>query len=286
MKIVVTGGNGRIGRYVVRGLVEAGHRVTSVDIRRHLSAAGPGRQADLTDAGQVYGALAGAEAVVHMGAWANAGMVAHTQTYGDNVQSTYNVFQACADLGIRRVISASSNQVYGLAGAPPEYLPVDEEHPLRPINCYALSKVAGEQAAEYFCRLGDIEILSFRILGTRAPAELPGDIEAVVADPSRGGRLLWTRTDARDVALACRLAAEAESVEAGPYNIAGPRVVLERPVRDLVAEYFGTRIHIGDGLQGVDSPFSCQRARRVFGYVPRYPWAVGQYHAEEELPEE
>ena len=68
-----------------------------------------------------------------------------------------------ADLGIKRVVAASSNQVYGLAGAPPLYAPVDEAHPLRPVNCYALSKMAGEQAADYFCRNFNIEILSFRI---------------------------------------------------------------------------------------------------------------------------
>ena len=149
MRVLVTGGSGRIGRFAVRDLAAAGHDVTSVDVAptgepgcRHL-------RADLTDAGQVYQALAAAraEAVVHLGAWANAGVVPHTRTYGDNVQGTYNVFQACADLGVRRVISASSQQAYGADAAPPLYVPIDEDHPLRPSNPYGLSKAAGEQAA-------------------------------------------------------------------------------------------------------------------------------------------
>ena len=67
MHIAVTGAAGRIGRYIVRDLLAAGHSVQGID-----AVAGSGLQVDLTDAGQVYGALAGADAVVHMGAWANA----------------------------------------------------------------------------------------------------------------------------------------------------------------------------------------------------------------------
>ena len=77
MKILVTGGSGRIGRYVVRDLMQAGHQVTRVDL---VPAAVPGVRSflvDLTDAGQVYQALARAqaEAVIHLGAWSGDGRV-------------------------------------------------------------------------------------------------------------------------------------------------------------------------------------------------------------------
>jgi len=232
MHIAVTGAAGRIGRYIVRDLLAAGHSVQGID-----AVAGSGLQVDLTDAGQVYGALAGADAVVHMGAWANAGMVPDVRTYGDNTAGTYNVFQACADLGVRRVVSASSNQVYGFFSAPPLYAPIDEAHPMRPVNSYALSKLAGEQAAEYFSRTRGMEILSFRIMGARVPSELPGDIAQIKSDEGGATKLLWTRSDARDIALACRLAVEVERVESGAYNITGPRVVLEAETRELLARY-------------------------------------------------
>ena len=169
MKILVTGGSGRIGRYVVKELAGTGHDVTSVDILSPEERSPRFLRIDLTDAGEVYQALAtvGAEAVVHLGAWANAGVVPDTRTYGDNVRGTFNLFQACADWGIQRVISASSAQVYGFAKAPPVYVPVDEAHPLRPTNCYALSKVVGEQAADYFVECFGMTILSFRFMGIR-----------------------------------------------------------------------------------------------------------------------
>ena len=173
----------------MRELIQSGHEVTSIDVSGGAEPGCRGLQADLTDAGQVYQALAGADAAVHLGAWANAGMVPDTRTYGDNVRGTFNLFQACADLGIRRIVSASSAQVYGFAAAPPEYVPVDEEHPCRPVNCYALSKVAGEQAAAYFTANYGLEILSFRIMGVRRPDELPAEIASLEADRDSGGRL-------------------------------------------------------------------------------------------------
>jgi nucleoside-diphosphate-sugar epimerase len=282
MNILVTGGSGRIGRYVVRDLVRAGHEVTSVDVVPSVDRLCPSLRVDLTDAGEVYQALAraGARAVVHLGAWSNAGMVPDTCTYADNVQGAFNVFQACADLGVRRVVFASSAQVYGLAKAPPLRVPMDEDHPLRPTNCYALSKMAGEQAAGYFAASRNLTVLSFRFMGVRSPAEMDAEIERIARDPASDTRLLWTRTDARDAALACRLSLEAREVAPGPYNITGSRVVLPVDTATLVGRHFGERTEIVDALPQFTSPLSCARAEAAFGYRPRFPWSLTQHHPE------
>ena len=282
MQILVTGASGRIGRYVVKELASAGHSVTSVDILASEGSSPRFLRVDLTDAGEVYQALAsvGAEAVVHLGAWANAGVVPDTRTYGDNVQGTFNLFQACADLGIQRVVSASSAQVYGFAKAPPAYVPVDEAHLLRPANCYALSKVVGEQAADYFVERFGMTILSFRFMGIRTPAQLDGEIDELAGDPSKGTSLLWTRTDARDAAIACRLAVEAESVPSGPYNITGARVVLSEPAATLVKRYFGDETVVRDALPGHISPMNCAKAENAFDYQPQFVWSMSQRHLE------
>jgi nucleoside-diphosphate-sugar epimerase len=285
MRIAVTGGSGRIGRHVVRDLVRAGHEVTSLDRDPFPEASCRVLRVDLTDAGEVYQSLAAAraEAVVHLGAWANAGVVPDARTYGDNVRGTFHLLQSCADLGIRRVVSASSAQVYGLAAAAPVYLPLDEAHPLRPANCYALSKMAGEQAADYFVARFDLTILSFRFMAVRTPGEIGGEIEGMVRDPRSGESLLWTRTDARDAATACRLAVEADAVPSGPYNIAGPCVALPEPAADLAARHFGDRTQIRSALPGQASPMSCARAEAAFGYRPHYPWTVSRRHPDSEV---
>ena len=283
MRILVTGGSGRIGRYVVRDLVQAGHRVTSVDVVFNRRPGVQTRQVDLTEAGQIYQALVAsqAQAVVHLGAWAGGHVVPPSRTYGDNVQGTFNVFQACADLGVRRVIFASTNHVYGVVAAPPVYVPIDEAHPLRPAGAYALSKVAGEQAADYFVAQHGLEILSFRFMGVRAPSELDADVERVAGDPAQNPHLLWTRCDARDAAQACRLAVEVEEIESGPYNVTGPRVVLDQDSVELVRRYFGDQTEIREGLVGRRSPLSCARAQQAFGYRPQYDWSVSRRYPEE-----
>ena len=282
MQILVTGASGRIGRYVVKELVGAGHSATGVDILAPEGSNPHFLRVNLTDAGEVYQALAvsGAEAVVHLGAWANAGVVPDTRTYGDNVRGTFNLFQACADLGIQRVVSASSAQVYGFAKEPPIYVPVDEAHPLRPANCYALSKVVGEQAADYFVDRFGMTILSFRLMGIRTPTQLAAELNQLAQDPGKGTSLLWTRTDARDAATACRLAIEADSVASGPYNITGVRVVLSEPTATLVERYFGDTTEMRAALPDHMSPMSCAKAETAFGYQPRFVWSVSERHLE------
>jgi nucleoside-diphosphate-sugar epimerase len=284
MNVLITGSSGRIGRYVVQEMVDFGHSVTAADL------APPPRhddlhiRVDLTDAGDVYQAFARSEpdAVIHLGAWANEGLAPDTRVYGDNVLGTFNVFQACADLGIRRVVSASSAQVYGFAKAPPVYVPVDEDHPYRPANCYALSKMAGEQAADYFVERYGMTILSFRFMGVRMPAEIAPQIEEMAADPASGSWLLWTRTDARDAATACRLAVEAAEVPSGPYNITGAQVVLPTLTSELVSNHFGTATEVREPLAEHVSPLSSVRAREAFGYAPAFAWRLGQYYPDTE----
>jgi len=284
MKVLVTGSSGQIGRYVVRELAQAGHRITGVDIAPPPGEPASFMRVDLTDAGDIYQCLvrSGAEVVVHLGAWSDAGLAPDHRVYGDNVRATYNVLQACADLGVRRVINASSAQVYGFAVAPPRYVPVDEDHPARPANCYALAKLAGESAADYFVARYGMMILSFRFMGVRAPDRIAAEIEQMAADPAAGGWLLWTRTDARDAAVACRLALEAADVPSGAYNITGAEIALPAGAPDLVRTYFGAATEIRAPLPERASPMSCLRAQQAFGYAPRYVWRLGQSHPEED----
>lgn len=281
MKILVTGSSGQVGHYVARELVAAGHEVLGVDLRPPENRVCRFLRVDMTAAGEVYQAVAeaGAEAIVHMGSWADPGMVPDTRTYGENVQGAFNLFQACADMGVRRVIFASSGQVYGFQKLPPAYIPVDEQHPLRPLNSYALSKTAGEQMADYFAANRGLNVLSFRLNGIRSPVRLAVELDNIRQEPARAAGQLWMRADARDAALACRLALEAESVPSGPYHITGFTAVDISPTA-LVQRHFGDQTEIRSDLAGTSELITTAKARAAFGYVPRYIWSLHEQHPE------
>jgi nucleoside-diphosphate-sugar epimerase len=272
MRILVTGGNGRVGRTVVSELAEAGHAVTNLDLGPPVSpvAGVATMRGNVANAADVYGAVAysGAEAVVHLAAWADPGLVADHRTYADNTAGTFNILDVCHSLKVRRVIVASSAQVYGFAGRAPAYAPVDEDHPLRPLNSYALAKIAGEQAAGYFIAKG-LNVLSLRIMGARAPETIAAEVAAMKADPAGDRRLLWTRTDARDIATGCRQALEREEVPSGVYNLTAARNALGIPTGELLARHF-PETALRPGLDGDRSGLSIAKAQAAFGYAPRF----------------
>jgi len=282
MRVVVTGGAGRVGRYVVRDLAAAGFEVTSLDLAAPAERVAGVRymSGNVGNVADVHGVLsfARAEAVVHMAAWSDPGIVADTRTYGENTAAGFSVLDIAHSLGVRRVLMASSAQVYGFAGHAPVYAAVDEAHPLRPLNSYALSKTATEDAAAYFARKG-LNVLSLRIMGARAPENLDAEIERVAADPASDRFLLWTRTDARDIAIGVRQALAAPVVESGAYNLTNAVNVLEEPGADLIRRYCPqTEIRMPPG--DLASPLSIHKARRAFGYEPRYRWSISSRFAE------
>lgn len=272
MRIVVSGGAGRVGRFVIEELAAAGHEVTSLDLapiaNRH-----PDIRYMLGNVGRpedVFGTLgyAKADAMIHLAAWSDPGIVPDTRTYADNVAATFNVLDAAEKLGLRRVILASSAQVYGFAEHAPLFAPVTEDHPLRPLNSYALSKIAGEDAAAYFARRG-LNTLSLRIMGARAPQDMKSEVVRALGHPEQERFLLWTRVDARDIAIGCRQALEVETVESGVYNLSGSHNIFGRETADLLQQ-FAPETDRSSLPAGQLSPFSSAKARAAFGYEPRH----------------
>src|SRR4051794_33679580 len=162
MRVVVTGGSGLAGRAAVAHLVEHGYTVGNVDLTPGDSTL-PFRRADLTDLGQTYGALRGAEAVVHLAAIPRPTFDVPEVVFRTNVMATFNVLEAASALGIRRAVIASSVSVLGFPfferPLTPAYVPIDEEHPLLPQDPYALSKRLGEELSAGYARRGRISVV-------------------------------------------------------------------------------------------------------------------------------
>jgi nucleoside-diphosphate-sugar epimerase len=147
---------------------------------------------------------------------------------------------------------------------------VDENHALRPLNAYALSKIANETAGRYFSSRTAMSVLSFRIMGARAQHEMEREIEQTRKAPAQGRFLLWTRIDARDVADACVRAATITNAPSGEYNITGDETLIERDTEAVLGEYCSSTPR-DIRLTGWQSPMSCRKAHDAFGFSIGHP---------------
>ncbi|WP_245676607.1 NAD-dependent epimerase/dehydratase family protein [Devosia elaeis] len=140
-KVLVTGGSGKLGRAVLRDLVEHGYEVLNIDQQALPEPICPSLRIDLANFGEVAAAVLGGvderpgpfDAVVHLAAIPAPGLAANARTITNNVSASYNVFEACRLAGIKNVVFASSETVLGLPfDNPPPYVPVDENYFPRP----------------------------------------------------------------------------------------------------------------------------------------------------------
>ncbi len=276
MKIVVTGGSGLAGMAVVRDLVQHGHQVTIADQNPPKEAIVPYKLVNLEDLGQVYGVLAGAEAVAHLGAIPRPLFHPSEVVFRTNMLSTFNVFEAACALGIRRVVYASSMSVLGYPFYhrffQPHYVPIDEEHPPLPQDSYALSKYLGEEIALAFTRRSDMSAISLRLSWIHTPQSFKETIVPLWEQPgAEVAANLWVYVDSRDVAQAFRLALQAGLTGHHAFFISAANSFMKTPTVELVQRYFPDT-EIRAGLSGNQSPISSAKAERMLGYRAQYTW--------------
>jgi nucleoside-diphosphate-sugar epimerase len=280
MKIVVTGGSGKVGRAVVRELLSRGDDVLNVDRIAPNPAAGGGAPflpADLTDYGQTLEALSGAElmsgtdAVVHLAAIPSPTHATPDVVFSTNIRSTHTVFAAAVRLGLRRVVWASSETTLGTPfPTPPDYTPVDERHPLRPESSYALSKVLGEEMARQFSRRSSIPFVALRFSNVMERADYE-QFPAWWEDPHIRKWNLWSYVDESHVAQSVVGALSAELQGAHAFIIAAADTVMRRPSRELMAEVY-PGVPVADRVAEHGTLLDIEAARQALGYDPQFSW--------------
>jgi nucleoside-diphosphate-sugar epimerase len=216
-------------------------------------------------------ALRGADAVVHLANIPAPGLFTPAHTFTANTAMNSNVFLAAAELGLNRVVWASSETTLGLPfDTPPRYAPVDEAHFPFPTTTYALSKVVGETLAEQISGWSGIPFAGLRLSNVHNPEEyarFPG----YWADATLRRWNLWGYVDVRDAAAAFRLALDAPLEGSTNFIIAAADTVMDRPSADLLTEVYPD-VPVTRELAGNETLLAIDRAREVLGYQPRHSW--------------
>lgn len=278
--ILVTGGSGRIGSGIVRHLNEHGYRTISVDVAPGPEHADNFIEADLTDAGETYGAFSRVDpdGIAHMGAIPDAGRHPDHAVYESNAMGAYHVLDVGSAIGVEAICMASSIQVMGIV--PPvevEHFPVDEAHPLAPMDPYELGKQTVETLADGFARRpgAPATISTFRFplvieneeIRDRFP-EGDGTVESL---PESSRNHLFAYATIGDVAALARCALEAkfDGHERFWASAADNRTTVQS---GAIAERFYPDAEIRGDLAGYDSLIDTSKARDLLGWEPETSW--------------
>lgn len=177
-------------------------------------------------------------------------------SYDVNFLGTFHLFEAVARSRVSaRVLFVSSSEVYGKVKR--ESMPLREDHPVRPVNPYAVSKAAAELLCYQYGYSGNMDIVCTRTFNNIGPrqsskfvcssfARQVAEIEAGLKEPVlRVGNLDVYRdlTDVRDIARAYRIIME-RGEPGGVYNVCSGEVVAIRSVLEMLLEMSKVKVEV------------------------------------------
>ena len=183
MKVLVTGGCGKIGAYFARKL---GERYdlrlidkTGWDAERYGPLRGESITGDLRDLETCRQACAGMDAVIHLAADPDPSADFLDSLLDNNIRAAYHIFRAAKEAGCKRMIFASS--LHAMSAYPPG-VQVRADMPVHPGNLYGVSKAFGEALAAHFAYNEDLPSIALRIGAFRLPEETrtpsPAELDA------------------------------------------------------------------------------------------------------------
>ncbi len=282
MKILVTGGAGFIGPHVVAELEQAGHAVTVFDMRAPARSA-HFVQGDLTSLDELLRATESVDGVCHLGGVGDV-YLAFEQPYtaaAANVVGTANVMEAAKRNSLKKVVYASTWEVYGK----PEYQPLDERHPCHPDHPYNITKLAGEQLALAYDHLNNVPALALRLGTAYGRGMRPNSVFSLFIQRALNGEPITIQgtgaqtrqfTHVRDIARAFRLALESP-LHADVFNIVAHEDISIRQLAEMVVARIPALIVYKEARAGDVPPsrVSSEKAKRMLGWQPQVTFTDG-----------
>jgi nucleoside-diphosphate-sugar epimerase len=278
-KIVVTGGSGAAGAYVVRELLAHGCEVVNADLAPPRETLCEFVECDSTDYDQVLSALGGCDGVVSFASNPEPDFDFSTgaERFENNTLCTYNVFNAACALQLERVVWASSETVMGFpfAACQPASVPVDESHTPQPQNSYAISKLLCEEASVYLNRLYGVSFVGLRLSNILYEGDQHRDVYSKIPgywnDLSSRKFNLWSYIDARDVARCARLALESDITGVENFIVAAQDTIMKQRSLQLMGTMFPD-VTVASSLGDNQALISSAKAESLLGWKAQYSW--------------
>jgi UDP-glucose 4-epimerase len=198
--------------------------------------------------------------------------------FQNNLTATFNSLEAAIRLGASRFVNISSETVPGFFFPEreflPDYVPVDEEHPIRPQDPYATAKFFGELLMDAAVRRSDIRCISIRPSWVQHEGNYERNVGPWVRElPPELSPNFLSYIDVYDLADAIVLATQSDLPGHEVFYIASPDTVGNRPLEEVVRRYYGDEIEVRKPLPREDASYiSIEKARRLLGYEPKRSW--------------
>jgi nucleoside-diphosphate-sugar epimerase len=273
--VVITGGSGLLGSAVIKEFLDHGYHVVNSDIKHPKEALCKTVITDLTNLGEVYGVLAGADAVVHLAAIPVAYSHPNEVTFHNNVMSTYNILEAAGNLGIKKAVISSSESSYGICFSKqhlkPQYVPMDEDHPQLPEESYGLSKIVNEKTADMIHQRTGMQVVSMR-LGNVISPEMYKNFPGFIHNPEQRKTILWSYIDTRDAATAYRLAIETDGLGSVALNIGADDTSMDIESKQLMEICFPDVKDFRKEITGFETLLNNEKAKRLLNWQPVHKW--------------
>ncbi|KAF0138399.1 MAG: hypothetical protein FD122_3802, partial [Stygiobacter sp.] len=233
-------------------------------------------KADILQLADVLAAVKGYDAIIHSAGIPHPLEDSAERVFRVNVNGTFNIFEAAAQNGIKKVVFTSSESTLGFAfmvnRMTPEYIPIDETHPTRPQDTYGLSKVVCEQICRTYSAKYGIRTVALREPWIWVPEE--GTIpfyKQLVAEYENWNKNLWTYVHVFDVAQAHRLAVEKDlENQCETFFITAKENWTGKDSRELIHKFYPEVKKFAESFSGAQAIISHNKAKQFLGYEPRF----------------
>ncbi|KAJ5180095.1 Nascent polypeptide-associated complex subunit beta [Penicillium capsulatum] len=290
-RIIVTGGSGKAGQYIIAELLDAGHTILNLDLMSMSHPSVHTLKTDLADSGQVFNALSGQwalrepfpeglpprpDAVIHLAGYARNMVVPDNETFRSNTLATYNICEAACKLGIRKIIIAGSITVYGVSFAQGDVnytsFPIHEDQDVNPTDTYAIAKLCNERVARGFAARFNADIYILRIGHVIGPEEYNEEIfYSYVHEPELWKVHGWSYTDARDLGGMCEAAIQTSGLGFQVFNAVNDSITNKSQTAEFLQSQY-PNIPITREMEQFEAPLSNAKIKKMLGFREKHPW--------------